>query len=452
LNRLGLAGRLILLIAVTMFTLQGMSLLAYLGDRRAAVPERRLLPFPDQLEAIVTLFDTTTAPGRPLLLRAFTDSEVILELQDTAPEQIGATPETQGDLPLPGLQQRLRDYSAALGAHEVRVAIPADDGFGFLPRFRAFLTPDRVRISVRLTDGSWLVLQRQRAVGLAIGGLPVGTLSALLATAVASLAMLAIWVETRPLRRMTLAVRRFARELKPVTVPEPRTPDLRTLVRAFNEMQEQLARADQGRTDMIAAFAHDVRTPLTRLTLRLRKLEPALQEAAARDIAEITRISDNAFRFASVDLAALDGPVDLRALVAALAERAGFPVQDRTPACPARLQGNAELLERALANLLDNARKYARGGRIVLEATPAQISLWVEDDGPGIPEAERARLMEPFERGERARTRGGAGITGSGLGLALARRIALRHGGMLHLSEAASGGLRVIIVLPATSG
>ena len=440
-NRLGLAGRLILLLAVGLFSVQALAAIAYLADRREEAAGRPFLPFPYQIEAMVALFDAAGPAERELLQRAFTDSEVEVRIESEAPQSDASA--AARDLALPGLTEALRDYSAVLGARGLQVAIPAPEAAGPLPRLRAVLNPGRVRIAVALGDGSWLVLQRQRVAGLALAGLPLGMVSAILGFGVAGLAMLAVWRETRPLRRLSAAATAFGRSLRPVPMAPAGAPDLRGLIEAFNGMQARIARLDRSRTDMIAAFAHDVRTPLTRLRLRLRKLDPGLQDAAGRDIDEIARVSDEAFRFAAADLAALDRQVDLRALLADLAAEAGIALQ----AGPGRtvLTGNPELLRRAFANLIGNALQYAGSCRLALLPSPQLLTVTVEDDGPGIPPEDRARLLEPFERGEASRNRA---TGGSGLGLALAARIVLRHGGTLELGDALSGGLRVTVLLP----
>ncbi|WP_235829673.1 ATP-binding protein [Frigidibacter oleivorans] len=439
-NRLGLGGRLILLLAVAMFAMQALALSAYLADRREAVPDRRLMPFPDQLEATVMLFDGASPEERQLLLRALGDSQVRAELSATPPD---AEPGPQ-DMDLPGFRQRLQEVSAVLGNRELRVDVPAPEGR--LPRLRALLNPERIRIAVALSDGTWLVIQRQRTLGLTLGGLPLGMLSAALAAGIAAFALIAVWVETRPLRRLGQAARRFGHSLTPEPLREAGAPDIRRLIATFNEMQDRIARADRSRTDMIAALSHDMRTPLARLTLRLRKLDPALRDAASRDIDDIARVADEAFRFAAADIATLDGAVDLRALARGLAEAAGIAVEDRQPGRPLRIAGNAALIGRALSNLIENARSYATGAVLRIEPGGARHRLIIEDDGPGIPAEDRARMLEPFQRGEASRNRASGG---SGLGLALANRIVTRHGGRLLLEEAPGGGLAAIVDLPA---
>lgn len=446
-NRLGLAGRLILVLAIGLAVIQLLAAAAYLADRRKVAGDGPFLPFPDQIEAVVTLFDAAGPQERALLARAFTDSSLDVRVETDLPFSETPQPgEATGDVALPGLTDWLRRYSDTLGARDIRIAIPAPEVRGrILPRFRAFLNPDQVRIAIALSDGDWLVLQRQRVAGLAVGGLPVGMLSAILGALVAIIAIGTVWRETRPLRRLGTAATAFGRSLRPDPVPVAGAPDLRAVISAFNTMQDRVARMDRGRTDMIAALAHDVRTPLTRLRLRLRKLDPELQEAAARDIDDIAEVADGAFRFAAADLAELDRALDLRALLGELAVQGGAAFTDTPPGQRAMLRGNPELLTRAFANLVANAFQYATDCRIALRVAGDRAVVAVDDNGPGIPAADRARLLEPFERGEASRNRA---TGGSGLGLALASRIVARHGGDLLLGDAPGGGLRVTVTLP----
>jgi signal transduction histidine kinase len=102
-------------------------------------------------------------------------------------------------------------------------------------------------------------------------------------------------------------------------------------------------------------------------------------------------------------------------------------------------------LRRCLDNVVDNAVKYGTCARVRLEATPLNVLVTVDDDGPGIPEAEQERVFLPFERLDNSRS---AELGGTGLGLAIARTIARAHGGDVRLANRNGGGLRVTIALP----
>lgn len=441
-RRIGLTGRLILLISLGFLLAEAAVTAAYVNQRREATSAELWLPFPDQLAAMVTLFDAAGPDERSLLERAFSDGPVVVTVVPERPEAVAGP----GAVRMPGLSLRLQAYAGALRGRDLQVAIPEDQAFPLFPRLFGYTRPDSVRVAVSLGDGSYLVIQRSDSVGLTLGGLPVGLFSGFFGVTLVLLMAAAVWREVRPLRDLRAAAERFGLTLAAAPVPLAGAPDLRALIAAFNDMQARILRLDRGRTDMIAAISHDIRTPLARLQMRLRKLEPALQEAAARDIAAITRVADEAGRYAAADLARLDDAVDLRALLARRAEEPGVSLIDAAAGRSAVLRGNAELLSRAIDNLVVNALRFGRLCRITLTVGPAETGLLIDDDGPGIPAAERERLLHPFERGEVSRN---AATGGSGLGLALAHRIVLRHGGSLTLGDAPGGGLRVRIAFPA---
>jgi signal transduction histidine kinase len=139
--------------------------------------------------------------------------------------------------------------------------------------------------------------------------------------------------------------------------------------------------------------------------------------------------------------------VDLTALVQGIVDEmrdAGLPVHMRTaPAILYTCQPVA--LKRAVRNLLDNAVKYGKSGTAELQVGVRSIDINIDDDGPGIPEDELARVLEPFYRLEASRSRETGGV---GLGLAIAQAIAQAHGGTVTLLNRPVGGVRAKIVLP----
>jgi signal transduction histidine kinase len=209
-------------------------------------------------------------------------------------------------------------------------------------------------------------------------------------------------------------------------------------------------------------IAHDVRLPLTRLRARLEALREGQRDAAVRSdlgrciadadhmlglfdaLLRIARIEAGAVPLpqASVDLAALaDDAVDF--YVAAAEERGMSLVLD---AAPCAVRGDRDLLLQALTNLLDNALKFGGPGQHVavsVRRDGGDAVLDIVDQGPGIPEAERARVFDRFYRGSRA-----TGVPGSGLGLTLVAAIVRLHGGRITLEDARPG-LRAVVRLPA---
>jgi two-component system osmolarity sensor histidine kinase EnvZ len=203
---------------------------------------------------------------------------------------------------------------------------------------------------------------------------------------------------------------------------------------------------------MLAGVSHDLKTPLTRMTLALALMPPSADIAALKaDIAEMEHMLDEYLAFARGEGGEEAQATDLSELVqdtAAAVARARPSDQTRlTVAAPESLVVSVKraALRRCLTNLIDNALKH--GSRVAvqlaLEARFAEIA--VEDDGPGIEPARHEEAFRPFTRLDVGRNLQSGG---SGLGLAIARDIARAHGGDILLGKSALGGLKATIRLP----
>lgn len=256
-------------------------------------------------------------------------------------------------------------------------------------------------------------------------------------------------------RRLTAPIRRFA-EAADRLGRDPRAPPLElegpaeivVAGAAFNGMQERLRRYVEDRTAMVAAIAHDLRTPLTRLAFRLESAPDQLREEGARDIAEMQAMIGATLEFVRDTAAAAPrSALDFSALVESVADDLRVIGRDMRvePSDRLVLNGDPGGLRRMVANLFTNAAQY--GGRAVgrVHRVGDQVVLEIADDGPGLPEAELARVFEPFYRAEASRSRETGGI---GLGLAVARTVAHAHGGTVDLSNRPEGGLLARVVLP----
>lgn len=286
-------------------------------------------------------------------------------------------------------------------------------------------------------------------------------------------AALAWWVTGHALRPVT-AIRTG---LAAVTaselgrrVPDPGGADeIAQLARTVNDTLDRLERSDARQRQFTADASHELRNPLAAVRSRLEvALDRPDRESVAAALADTERLQ----RIASdlLLLARLDGgpvpaprtePVDLALLAAEdLARRPSprVPLRLDAPA-PVPAAGDPARLERALANLVDNALRHARTGVVVRAATESAEAaespggagwtvLEVEDDGPGIPEADRDRVFERFVRLDADRGRAGGG---TGLGLSIVREIARAHGGEAHAlpSRAGGPGIRLVLRLPA---
>ncbi|GJD51145.1 Adaptive-response sensory-kinase SasA [Methylobacterium crusticola] len=269
-----------------------------------------------------------------------------------------------------------------------------------------------------------------------------------------SLTLLSIWATralTAPLARLAEAAETFGLGSDLAPLPERGPEEVLAVSRALDRMRARVGRLIDDRTHMLAAISHDLRTPITRLRLRAEFLEDeSLRTQILRDLDQMNALVEAALSFVR-DGQAREGHglVDLASVVQTVCD--GFTdIGEEVHAeglRPTLVKGSADELQRALTNLIDNAVKYAGAAtvRLVPDA-PQGVAVEILDEGPGIPEAERAAMLRPFVRGDRARTLNEAG--GFGLGLSIASAIAQAHGGGLTLANRAPHGLSVRLNLP----
>jgi signal transduction histidine kinase len=214
-------------------------------------------------------------------------------------------------------------------------------------------------------------------------------------------------------------------------------------------MQTRLRSLIENRTRLLAAISHDLRTPLTLLRLRAETVENVQErDKMLSTIAEMDSLIGTTLRFARDDSASEPRhETDVTALVRSVVDEmrdAGHSV--RMQAGPSiTYTCRPAALKRAVRNLLDNAVKYGKTGSAEVHMAAHSVEIDIDDDGPGIPEAELARVLEPFYRLEESRSRETGGV---GLGLAIAQSIVQAHGGKLTLGNRHAGGLRASILLP----
>jgi two-component system, OmpR family, osmolarity sensor histidine kinase EnvZ len=254
--------------------------------------------------------------------------------------------------------------------------------------------------------------------------------------------------QVRPIRRLAEVAEAFgkgqdARDFKPEGATEVRQAST-----AFLRMRARIQRQIEQRTTMLAGVSHDLRTPLTRMKLELALMPPgAARDSLATDVAEMEHMIDGYLAFARGEGLEQAVPTDLGQLVTQAveqAQRGDRPVHLTLGAVPTVTLRPAAL-KRALANLIENGLRHGKGVWVTLALQDGRVEIVVDDDGPGVPEAQREAVFRPFFRLEAARdpNRGGAG-----LGLTIARDIARGHGGDLTLEAAPQGGLRARLKLP----
>lgn len=311
--------------------------------------------------------------------------------------------------------------------------------------------PHLAVVSLALPDRTWINFSLVEQTTRHEDGHGTLLSTSLMALGAMVLSILLVRWLTRPLLGFVDAARRIYRGGEAVAVPEDGPTEIRTLAVAFNEMQRRIKRMIDDRTHALAAVSHDLRTPITRLRLRLGEVESAATRTAiSGDLDEMERMIDQTLAYLAGDRD--DEPVkpfDVAAILATLADDQTDAGREVTldGARSAVIEGRRLGLKRAFANLLDNAVKYGDRAEIRITAEADGVTVAIADHGPGIPAADRARVLDPFVRLEPSRNRDTGGW---GLGLAIARRIVESHGGTLELADNVPTGLLVRVRLPIT--
>lgn len=242
---------------------------------------------------------------------------------------------------------------------------------------------------------------------------------------------------TQPLAKLTGRTARFAETRDAAAQIAPEGPDdVRDLILAHNAMEQRIVSLLDEKDVMLGAIGHDLKTPLAALRVRIESVEDAAERGRmAETIDNIARALDDILSLARAGRVREPSEVtDLSALIGGLVEEYEDMGQRVVLTVAPRLTHavRATWLRSAIRNLIDNALRYGGGARVSLTRSGDETVIAVEDDGPGIPEQDMARMLEPFTRGEPSRN---TGTGGAGLGLALAHAIAQQHGGRLVLSN-----------------
>ncbi len=431
----------ILLAGLAVMLLIGAALLVWPQGRGESGVRFYQLPRPSEALAIVEAVEASPPAARAKVVKALDTGVIRTTLNgDFPPLQLRARAADAGD---PGYQA----YRQALGARDLRIDVRRGGRLkeGALPGRHA------LRLSVRLAGGEVLVLRR-RAPDTArqfFGRVSLAAATVLVVT----LLMLALAVRqtTRPVSLLAKDVARFGDDLDAKALPQRGPRELRELSAAFNTMQGRIRGLMDERTRMLAAIAHDLRTYLTRLTLRAEFISDDAQRAkAGTDLAEMSQLLDDTLLFARQDAGrgdsarSIDIRRELETLVALRLEMG--QVVTLTPEAAGQAWASPLALRRMIDNLVDNAARY--GGAVTVDARPLgrRVEITVLDDGPGLPDAVLETITAPFERGEVSRNRR---TGGAGLGLSIVKALAQGQGGRLTLANRPEGGLAATIDLPA---
>jgi len=275
---------------------------------------------------------------------------------------------------------------------------------------------------------------------------------------------------TEPLDEIQEATQRFAKGELESRLPESEILELNELATSFNAMALRLENVEQRRRELVGDLTHELRTPLTVLN---GYLEGMVDGAIAPNPEVFTRLTQETKRLGRLveDFQTLSkaeagylpiqtSAVAVEPLLRSLRDRFADQLLEDGPElrldCPAdlpSLQADRARVEQILVNLLGNAIRHTPQGAITLRAwtTPGQLWIAVADTGQGIAEAELAKVFERFWRSDKARTRDGQGVAGSGIGLAIARRLVELQGGEIQVSSTLGQGSEFRFWLPMSA-
>jgi signal transduction histidine kinase len=416
------------------------------GNHSQIGPGLFKLPIPEETQAIVEALEATPRQSQPLVVRALNGGVTAVHLAPAFP------PVPAGLQRAPKMERLFATYARRLGDRELRVDLKLHNALNTLAAGQEGYEPD-VQLMVALKTGGVLVIEHRPPMLARVHMLQIGALfAAILLTVLAGL-MLAVHQTARPVGQLAQAARRFSLDTAAPDLPTKGPREVRDLALAFNGMQGRIRELVAERTRLLAAIAHDLRTYLTRLRLRVEFMDDDDQRArAVRDIEEMSQLIADTLVFAEhTSAAATAATCNLwEEMQAVVSQRQDIGEQvslhdGRAAQGPLAVACSPTALRRMLNNLVDNALRYGERARVSAGATQDRIELVVEDDGPGVPDAALQEVIQPFLRLEpsRARETGGAG-----LGLAIVKGLVESCGGRLALSNAPGGGLRAVLSFP----
>jgi signal transduction histidine kinase len=381
----------------------------------------------------VHLFGAATESERAGLIAVFSRSDPQLEIREL-PRGFVPPSGRAGRADLRGLPPWFRDDPRIF-------ALASDSG---APRI-GFTLPDGTAISMRLKAddhrppfwaGPWMMSLFLAAI---------------------SVVLLSLWAAralTTPLSSFADAAENFSLSRTRSSLPERGPEEVRRAARALNRMHERITGLIDDRTKMLAAISHDLRTPITRMRLRSEFIDDQAQrDRMSADLDQMHSMLESVLSFLRNDRKLeVMTLVDIATVLQLIADQFTDMGHSVTYAGPehALAMGRPDDIRRSITNLVENAVRFASNTTVRLTTWQGQAIIDVDDDGPGIAETQKGRVLEPFVRGDDARNMNEA--SGFGLGLSIAQAIALAHGGTLSLHDLKPQGLRARVQFPLNEG
>jgi two-component system OmpR family sensor kinase len=292
----------------------------------------------------------------------------------------------------------------------------------------------------RHSDGRWEVFERASRPGMRDGWQLLRASPWFGAVLVIPLGLWFGTLLARPVRTFARAARRAGDGRTELPVPVTGPTEIRIAAEAVNEMQARIREYMRERTTLVAAIAHDLRTPLNNLRFRLATAPPAIRDPAEGDVEQLEALINAILDYVESDRKELTVElVDLTSLVQSIID--DMPATSRiemNEVGEVKIEGDILLLRRLFSNLIANGAKFATKVEVHLRSEERQAVVEIVDNGPGMSPSDLSLAFEPFFRGERSRNRSRGGV---GLGLAIVKSAVEAHGGEVTLTNRPEGGM-----------
>jgi signal transduction histidine kinase len=428
LNLRGISGQIAALIIASIVALHLLITTVFL-IHRPDQPEPAIDHGHSQIAASIQLLGAASPAERPRLLADIARAFPQLDIESLPPGSAAPTSDP------PSFEQRMLHRHLGAGYRIVSVRQDGDD------RKIGIALPDGEMISAQLLPdprprpfwtGPWMMT---------------------LLFAVISVSLLSLWAAralTAPLSSFAKAAEDFSLNGAAAPLPERGPQEIRSVAKALNRMRERITGLIDDRTKMLAAISHDLRTPITRMRLRSEFIEDdGHRSRMLRDLDQMRSMLESVLSFLRNDrklesMTLVDIASTLQLVTDQFADMGHKVVYEGPEHAMATVRPDD--LHRSVTNLVENAVRFGAEATIRLIASPDTMTIEVEDDGPGISDARKDVMLEPFVRGDEARNMDEA--SGFGLGLSIARSIVQAHGGALSLNDRQPHGLIVRIQLP----
>jgi signal transduction histidine kinase len=430
LNLKGIGGQIAALVLASIIALHAIITVGFLIAR----PDRHD-PFgpgePHQLEIAAKLLGTAPSAERPRLINDLGRAYPDLGLESLPPQATTTSIEPHGAIDhgfLHGLMHHLgTGYRVtALGGNEHRIGITLPDGETIAANI-----PAQGR-QPPFWGGPWIMT---------------------LLFAVISVSLLGLWAAralAAPLSSFAKAAESFSLNGAAASLSERGPEEVRAVARALNRMRERITTLIDDRTKMLAAISHDLRTPITRLRLRSEFIEDEAQKSLMlADLDQMRSMLEAVLSFLQNDRRGEAMTLtDIASSLQLVADQFADMGRSVTYAGPDHAMAvvRPDDLHRCITNIVENAVRFGKETTIRLAMSDESAAIEIEDDGPGISDARKETMLQPFVRGDDARNMDEA--AGFGLGLSIAKAIVLAHGGVLSLHDRRPHGLCVRINLP----